>query len=464
MIKLKQIIRNIFTLDLRSLAIMRIMLGVLVIVNLIVICSNFEAFISDYGIFPVSTALSRYPMQNYRWFHVISGSYRWQIPLFIIHFIIALSYIFWFKTRISTIILRVFTCSLQWSQHIFLNAGDTVMRLLLFRSIFLPLWEWYSIDSMQNKNKKNEYIYSVSGSSLIIQTLCIYLVSVILKTDICRINFTSIYYALWIDYYTSNLWLLLRDYDLWVKYISMFVYYLEWLWPILYLLPYKRIKTAICLLFIIFHLGIIIFMNIWLFPRYCICIWIWLLPFRSQKNNENPSYYNIKHTQYKETILIILVIVRNIHSVYPQFLWNHFSQLQRYYFIMRLDQNRGMFAPGPSSINGRHELNGVYFNNDKVNLSNPAKEPYTKKPTHDEIREILPNNKRFWFGLLLTKQSYSALRTNRAMYLCNKRNNKHSEQDKIKSVSIKYHRQQTLTGWVYWEIQTNNRWTRDCPR
>lgn len=463
MIKIKQIIRNIFTLDLRSLAIMRIMLGILVIINLIVICSNFEAFISDYGIFPISTALSQYPMQNYRWFHVISGSYRWQIPLFIIHFLIAIWFTLWYKTRTSTILLRIFTCSLQWSQHIFLHGGDTVMRLLLFRSMFLPLWEWYSIDSLKKVEQK-QHICNISSFALIIQVLCIYTVSVMLKTDNCRTSdFSSIYYSLWIDYYATQLWLWLRTHHELIRFLSAYVYYLEWLWPLFYLFPNRKIKTAVCGLFILFHLWLAVFMSLGIFPWICISVWIWLLPYR-YNNSTRPIYYKKNNAEYIVAISILLVIVRNIHSVYPQFLWNLFPKLQRYYYLTRLDQNRWLFAPNPSFSNGWHQIDGIYFNNTRVNLSDPDSTPYIQKPDHTKITNILPNKKRTRIGLTLNNNSYAPMRTSRALYICRKRNSKHSVADQIKSVQIQYHRQATLTGYEYGDIQTNERWTRDCPR
>lgn len=463
MTAIKQIIRQIFTLDLRSLAIMRIVSGILIIINLIILCSSFEAFVSDYGIFPASTALSQYPTLNYRWFHVISGSYRRQVPLFIIHFLVAIWFTLWYQTRASTILLRIFTCSLQWSQHLFLHGWDTVTRLLLFRSIFLPIWEWYSIDG-RYKQEKMHHIYSISSFALIIQIISIYIVSVALKTDQCRSqDFTSIYYNLWIDYYSTKIWIWLRWYSQIISYMSAYVYYLERIWPILYLLPNKKIKTSVCLLFITFHLGLAVFMHLWLFPRICISVWIWLMPYR-HKQNEQLLYYRVKKTEYTVLALITLVILRNINTLYPQFLWSNFSKFHRYYYLLRLDQSRWMFAPSPSFSNSWHQIDGIYFNNNKVNLSNPDSAPYTEKPSHDLLVNILPNSKWTRMWLTLNKKTYAHLRMNRAMYLCRKRNSKQSPENQIKAVQIQYHRQTTLTGYTYWETQTNNRWTWDCPR
>lgn len=452
-----------FRLDLRSLAVMRIILGILSIINIIVICNNFEAFVSDYGIFPASTALSQYPMLNYRWFHVISGSYRWQIPLFMCHCIIALSFTVWYRTRASTIALWIFTCSLQWSQHIFLHGWDTVMRILLFRSMFLPLWEWYSVDSLK-KIERKLYISSVSSFALIIQIACIYITSAALKTDYSRTyDHTAIYYSLWIDYYTSNLWIRLRSFSKPLEYITTYIYYLEWIWPAIYLIPQRKLKISICLLFISFHLALALFMELWLFPRICICAWIWLLPHRYNDNINTKSYYQRNNnSESLAAIWIALILIRNINTVFPNFLWN--VKLERYYYLLRLDQNRWMFAPSPSFSNGRHQIDGIYFNNNRVNLSNPLSLPYSGKPNHDKIIWILPNSKRTRVWLTLNNNSYAYLRANRALHLCKKWNNKHNPEDRLKSVQMQYHRQNTLTGYEYGETQTNNRWTRDCPR
>jgi hypothetical protein len=88
------------------------------------------------------------------------------------------------------------------------------------------------------------------------------------------------YYALSLDMFVEPIgqWLY-SQYEL-MRGMTAFVYYMELYGVLLYLLPRKRTicKTATCLLFIGFHLGLILTLEIGLFPRIAIIGRIALLP------------------------------------------------------------------------------------------------------------------------------------------------------------------------------------------
>jgi hypothetical protein len=65
-------IRNIFTLDLRALALFRIGLAVLIMFDLTLGALDLGAFFTDQGILPTDLALTYFTQENMRAFHTLS--------------------------------------------------------------------------------------------------------------------------------------------------------------------------------------------------------------------------------------------------------------------------------------------------------------------------------------------------------------------------------------------------------
>lgn len=109
--------------------------------------------------------------------------------------------------------------------------------------------------------------------------------------------------------------------------------------------------------------------------------------------------------------------------------------------MLRIDQYRGMYAPHPGAINGRHQINGLYkHKNSIVNISNTSEPVYTKKPSHKQITQILPKIQwvNFVVGSLTTKDPKGKYSNYFVQYLCRKRNNNHDYSETLKAVQLIY--------------------------
>jgi hypothetical protein len=86
-----------------------------------------------------------------------------------------------YKTRLMTFLNYLFVCSLQNRNYIVCHSGDTVHRVMLFWSIFLPLGEVFSIDSAFKKKQKvrdysreNMEVLGFPAAAFTVQVLVMY--------------------------------------------------------------------------------------------------------------------------------------------------------------------------------------------------------------------------------------------------------------------------------------------------
>ena len=136
----------IFTLDLRALALFRIWLAIVIIIDLTMGALDLRAFFTDSGILPTDLLMANFPSENMWAFHSLSGSYWWQVTLLVVNYAIAIGLLFWRKSRLMHILAWAFFCSLNARNPIINSGADSVMRVLLFWAMFLPTHIRRSID------------------------------------------------------------------------------------------------------------------------------------------------------------------------------------------------------------------------------------------------------------------------------------------------------------------------------
>ena len=112
--------KKVFGIDLRALAFFRLGLASVLILDICQRASDLEAHYTDFGLLNRTSALLLLP-ENAFSLHLASGSLFFQIALFILAFIFALSYLFGYHTRFSGLASLVLLISLQNRNPIILN-------------------------------------------------------------------------------------------------------------------------------------------------------------------------------------------------------------------------------------------------------------------------------------------------------------------------------------------------------
>ena len=276
--------QELFGLDLRSLAIFRIGLALLIIIDLIDRSRDLKAHYTDFGILPRVPLIAKFLNPWFWSIHFFSGQALFQGILFIISGLIALTLLIGYRTKLVTFLSWALLISLQTRNPMILNAGDVVLRLLLFWSIFLPLGAYYSVDSALNSSPKPlpQRILSGATLALTLQICFIYWFTAILKSSpIWWKQGTAVYYALNIDQLATRFGhLLLQLPPPVLVFFNFSTLGIELFGPFLLFIPIRTSFFRCCavITFILLHTGFRVGLLLGLFPFICGIAWLVFLP------------------------------------------------------------------------------------------------------------------------------------------------------------------------------------------
>ncbi|HAX85508.1 MAG TPA: hypothetical protein DCY91_04370 [Cyanobacteria bacterium UBA11370] len=277
-------LEELFGLDLRSLAVFRIGLGLLLIIDLIDRSRDLNAHYTDFGILPRAPLIEKFLNPWFWSVHVFSGQALFQGILFVIAGLIALLLLIGYRTRLVTILSWALLISLQTRNPMVLNAGDVLLRLLLFWAIFLPLGASYSVDSALNSSPKPlpQRILSGATLALTLQICFVYWFTAILKNHpIWWKEGSAVYYALSIDQLVTRFGhFLLHLPSPILVFFNFSTLWVELLGPFLLFIPFRTPFFRCCAVvtFILLHTGFRLGLLLGLFPFICGVAWLVFLP------------------------------------------------------------------------------------------------------------------------------------------------------------------------------------------
>lgn len=290
---------SIFKLDLRSLALVRFLLGILAFFDILNRFPQVVAFYSDRGIIP-------------RWLLIDKIEIPWKTGLFnlvgdpsfvyiisSIGLVAALMMAIGLRTRLSTFIVWVILLSFHARFPEANHGGDNLLRLMLFMSMFLPMNAVFSVDGQLQETKIESMEFgSIFTAAWVIQILYVYFFTFYYKwTPTWFEDYDSVYYAMSLDMYTTWLGDVILKFHGLMKFMSFYAFWLEGLGPFLLLISYKRdfYRGLAVVLFWGLHLGIWTTMVLGNFPPGCLILWCALIP------TSWWSWLTIKLTKKKET-------------------------------------------------------------------------------------------------------------------------------------------------------------------
>ena len=124
---------QLFGIDLRSLAALRISFGALLLADLIYRAIDFRAFYTETGVMPRRLYLETFSRVDVIWsLHLVSASVAYQIGLFAIAATAAVALLLGYRTRMATIVSWILLISVQHRQPLIDTGADVILRLLLF--------------------------------------------------------------------------------------------------------------------------------------------------------------------------------------------------------------------------------------------------------------------------------------------------------------------------------------------
>jgi len=273
-------------IDPRSLAAGRIALGLLLLVDLADRGRDLIGMYSDQGMLPSALIRARWD-SPLRWsLHFLDGSPGFQAMLFVVAAVLALLLLLGCWTRLATIGCWVLLVSLQNRLPLVNNGGDSLLRLLLFWAMFLPLGRVWSFDAWRRARRgladsaPRRMVFSVATAAILLQLAVAYWMSGFFKYHDLWKDGQAMYYVLSMDSYGRPLGRKLLEYPQLVQWLSQATLYLELIGPPLAFVPWQtgKIRLAVIAAFVALHTGIELCLTVGLFSYVSLAGWLFFLP------------------------------------------------------------------------------------------------------------------------------------------------------------------------------------------
>jgi predicted DCC family thiol-disulfide oxidoreductase YuxK len=279
-------LRRLFDLDLRSAALARFWLGLVILADLIGRAADLEAHYTELGVTPQALVRREWGQSCYSSLHWWLSPYpAAEALLFAVHGVFALALAIGFRTRIATVGCWLLMLSLYRRDPTLATAGDRTLQLLLFWSMFLPLGGRWSIDSALDtapRRRGNAYA-SVASGAILLQVCFVYWFSVGEKLLGEWPGWRELYavsYALGLDSYVTASGVWLREFQGVLPALTLLTLGWESLGPMLPFVPGFRVPGRVIAIagFAALHLGFGQFLNLGLFPWMSIAGWVFFVP------------------------------------------------------------------------------------------------------------------------------------------------------------------------------------------
>jgi len=267
------------SVDLRALAAFRIGLGTLLLADLARRSRWLTAFYTDDGVLPRRAFLADY--ETIRSVYLLAGE-PWAVGLlFAVAGAVAIALTVGYRTRLATVVSWALLLSLQTRHPMVLNSGDSLLLMLLFWSVFLPLGARWSVDAVRRagppdgsasadgtaaSHRSDAAVATVAAMALLMQMLVMYLTNAVHKLEgDLWMSGEAVVYVMQADQFTYLLGNPLADFHGLLRVLTVAWVALLFASPLL-LLSTGFPRAAVASLFIGMHLGMAVTMRIGLFP------------------------------------------------------------------------------------------------------------------------------------------------------------------------------------------------------
>lgn len=276
---------ELFGVDLRSLAVFRIGIALVVLFDLASRALDLHAQYTDVGVLPRSALLNDFGHQFYISLHLASGEAIIQGLLFLFAAFVALALLVGYRSRTAAVLTWLLLVSLQNRNPVVLQGGDVLLRVLMFWAMFLPLGARFSVDAALDTGPGlyAKRFLSVGSAALLLQMCIVYWFGAALKYHPANpvwLRGDAVRYALEIDIYATSLGVWLRQFPAFLRPLTWVTLAVEVLGPLLVFCPVWtwRVRTAAIVVLILMHVGFGLFLTLGLFPFVSIVGWLVFVP------------------------------------------------------------------------------------------------------------------------------------------------------------------------------------------
>ncbi len=442
----KSKLSELFGIDIRSLALFRIGLALVILGDLFIRLQDLKAHYSDEGIAPRSFLVD----MLYPWslsINLISGTWQVQLVLFILTIIFTIALLVGYKTRWATVLTWFFIVSLQLRNPIINQGGDILLKMLLFWSMFLPLGAYWSVDQhLSDHPPPAKQILSVGSLALLLQICFMYWFSALLKMDDSWTkDGTAVWYALSIEQYSTPLGLYLLNYPDLLKFFTFATFYLEAFGPFLAFSPIWTgpLRFATVVMFSLFHLlGLNLTLELAHFPYTCFVAWLVFIPgWFWNRVLKKPDDFSIPWkaswiSNGLASFFLIYIFLWNVSTL--QVSWPSLSPPpESIGTLLAIDQTWDMFAPYPIKLDGWYVIPATLRDGTKVDLFTGGRPVSWEKPPSLAATYKNDRWRSFLMNIVLEDYGHYYL-PYYASYLCRSWDESHSFDKQLLSFDIFY--------------------------
>jgi Vitamin K-dependent gamma-carboxylase len=453
----------LFELDTRSLALFRVALGGLVLLDAIGRLGDLTAFYTDAGAVPRAlvdemrgdvTPLSLY---------LLDGSALWVGGLLALHALAGLGLALGYWTRLATAVAWLLTFSIQHRNLFVENFGDVILRLLLFWSLFLPLAARASLDARGTREPPPRGFASFGSAGFIVQLLCVYLFTALLKTGTTWQDGSAIAISLENDTVAKLPQAAIAlGYPHLLVFLTYAVRAFEAVAPLLLLVPFALgpLRTALVFVFWSFHLGLFALLELGMFPFVCIVAWIAVLPgwFWDRIGVPAGSELVVRRRQWLALAALVLVVASNVSTLFPDTPYPPLLGVPLR--VSGLYQRWKMFAPNPSRRDGWVIADGRRADGADEDLLNGGPVSW-EKPA--EVSSYYPSSRWAYYMRAVTHRR-PPVRQAFARWLCRRENAHREDGARIARVSLHYLVETEPAPGDPPEIRHAKIWDEDCSQ
>ena len=434
-------LHELFGIDLRSLALFRVCVGLIILFDVATLLPDLNTFYADDGLLPRASLFTHWPSPWAVSIHVMSGAASVQAALLLVQAACAIGLLVGYRTRWMSVLSWILMASLHRRNHMVIGGGDDYLRLLLFWSMFLPMGARYSLGSFFHPSRQPPpaRAFSWGTAAMLLQTTVGYLVAAYHKWNLPTWREgTAIYYALSVDNYAKESGEFLLRFPSLLHGLTRATVWFELVGSLLLFCPVLTgpVRTLAVLGFLLLHLGFYLSMHLMLFPWVSAAAMLVFLPSWFWGRASRPAEPSVTIGSSKSenacaALFLVCMLSWNLGAVKAA-QYRTPEPVRALCQLVHLDQAWRMFAPPPPT-GGWFVIPGKLKDGTEVDLfRRGAPLSWDNPPQRARFRN--ERWRRYMFNFVFGKNK--AFWPDYARYLCRSWNDGHAGSQQLESLEI----------------------------
>ncbi len=444
-------------LDARSMALFRISLGALIVLDVALRLIDMRAFYTDFGVLPRVVVIEKHNPSAHFSLLMSSGAAWFQAVLFLMTAVSGACLALGYRTRVVAVASWVLLVSIQHRNPVILQGGDVLFRILVLFAMVLPVSNVWSVDA---RSKRAEPIRpSLLLFAYVAQIASVYIVTGMAKyKNVEWRDGLGLAYSLWLQQYTTWVGDLMGTLPISVlQALSTGTLAVEMVVPLFLFLPWRvpEIRNICIAVMMLFHLIILLTLKVGLFTLISVVGWLplltagfWeaiaakvrgaglgkLLAAPAAAGAQAVPRWQRAGTQAVGGLFLVFLVVWNSANMFTGLKSSlRPPWLTHVAFFFGIDQSWEMFSR-PITSDGWFMIPAVRADGTTVDLF--SGEEYTGPRRPDSISASFPGDRwrKYWRNLLSADRQHQRLGLGR--YLCRRGFEEHDPKRRIEALQV----------------------------